>query len=295
MSTLRRMSREPLLHFLLLGLGVFLVYGWIGGPAGGEGDSIVITRGRIEQLSASFLRMNQHPPGKAELDGLIEDAVREEIYYREAKALGLDQDDTIVRRRLRQKLEFVSENVMPVAEPSDGQLQAYLRREPRRFQVERRYSLDHVYLDPERRGAALAGDTQRLLGELRESGPATGSGGRGDPFLLQQRFEQAPASELSGLFGEDFEAALRAMPIGEWTGPVPSAYGLHLVRLSARNADRAADLQEVRDDVRREWLHARRAEANARFYADLRQRYVVTIERPGPAGARSATVAGLRQ
>lgn len=298
MASLRRVRlvlREPLLHFLLLGFGLFLVYGWVGGPSNGEGGKIVITQGRIEQLSASFLRMNQRPPDPAALDDLIDDAIREEIYYREAKALGLDQDDSIVRRRMRQKLEFVSEDVMPVPEPTDAQLQAYLRQNSRRFELERRYSLTQVYLDPQQHGPHLATDTQRLLAELKRAGPAADASGRGDGFLLGRRFEAVSASELSEMFGARFEQALRTAPIGQWTGPVPSGYGVHLVVVRSREADRTATLNEVREDVRREWQHARRVEANNRFYADLRKRYVVTIEHQTPKVAGPTMVAGLQR
>lgn len=291
---MRKWLREPLLHFLLLGLGLFLVYGWIGGPAEGEGGNIVITQGRIEQLTVGFLRMHQRLPDNNELDDLIDDAIREEIYYREAKALGLDGDDTIVRRRLRQKLEFVSQDVAPVPEPSDAQLQAYLRQNPQRFRMERRYSLTQVYLSPQRHGSNLAGDAQNLLAELQRAGPTAATDGRGDAFLLQQRFEQIRASELLRLFGSKFEAALRTQPIGEWAGPVPSGYGMHLVLLRERDADRPAPLQEVRDDLRREWMHVQRTQANARFYADLRKRYDVSVERPAAIDASPARVAELQ-
>ena len=297
MASLRRVRlvlREPLLHFLLLGFVLFLVYGRFGGPANGEGGNIVITQGRIEQLTVGFLRMNQHLPDKAELNDLIDDALREEIYYREAKALGLDQDDTIVRRRLRQKLEFVSEDVSPVPEPTDVQLQGYLQQNPQRFRLERRYSLTQVYLNPQKHGSRLATDVQHLLLALQRAGPQVDAGGRGDAFLLERRFESASADDLSRQFGAKFEAALRTAPIGQWTGPVPSGYGVHLVLVRDRVADRAATLRDVRDDARLEWMHQQRAEANARFYADLRKRYAVTIEH-APVGAGSGMLAGLQR
>src|SRR6187549_3206149 len=115
---MRRLLREPMLHFMALGLAIFLAYGWLGGAPAGEGARVVISRGRIAQIVAGYERANQRAPLASELDGLIEDAVREEILYREAMALGLDRDDTIVRRRLRQKLEFVSEDLEPLPEPS---------------------------------------------------------------------------------------------------------------------------------------------------------------------------------
>jgi parvulin-like peptidyl-prolyl cis-trans isomerase-like protein len=286
--------REPLLHFVLLGFGLFLLYGWVGGRANGEGSKIVITAGHIEQLRLGFERMQQRLPEPAELDALIDDAIREEIYYREAKALGLDRDDTIVRRRLRQKLEFVSEDVAPMAEATDAELQVYLEANPERFRRERRYSLSQVYVDAQQRGSRSSGDVQGLLAELRSAGPDADLGGRGDASLLPQRFDAMRASELSRLFGAVFEGALHALPLGEWTGPVPSGYGVHLVLLRERDEERVASLAEVREDVRREWMRTRHADANARFYEELRQRYVVTVARPAPSEALPSMPTGLR-
>lgn len=280
--------REPLLHFLLLGSALFVVYGLLGGHAKGDGGQILISQGHIEQLRIGFERTYQRAPDAGELEGMIDDAVREEIYYREAKALGLDQDDSIIRRRLRQKLEFVSEDVAPIPDPTEAQLEAFLRDNPQGFQMESRYSLTQLYLDPAARGSRLMGDAQALLVELRSVGPSAEHGG--DTSLMQRDFERVTADELSRLFGEKFETALRAMPIGEWSGPLASGYGLHLVLVRVREPARTATLREKRDDVRREWLRSQRERANASFYADLRKRYEVTVARPATsAGAPSAS------
>ena len=290
-----KLLREPLLHFLLLGLGLFLAHGWIAIPDRGAGERIVITEGRIGQLAASFALMHQRPPDTDELDELIDDAIREEIYYREAKALGLDQDDTIVRRRLRQKLEFVSEDVAPVAEPTDMQLRHYLQAHPEKFRPDVRYSLVQIYLNPQRRGDRLAGDVWSILAVLQRAESTMDTSKLGDAFLLQQRFQDVTSSELVRLFGPRFETALRTMPINEWRGPVPSGLGVHLVLVGKREDDRAATFEHVRDEVRREWEHDQRRQANERFYADLRKRFHVTVERPPERGGGSGMVTGMRQ
>lgn len=289
-----RLLREPLLHFLLLGIGLFFVYAWVGGPSGGDGERFVITQGRVEQLAAGFARMYQRAPDPAELDGLIEDAIREEIYYREAKALALDQDDTIVRRRLRQKLEFVSEDVASVPEPDDAQLQAYLEGHPETFRTSRRYSMSHVYLNPQRHGPGLGDTTRRLLADLKSAGRDAEPAGRGDAFLLDHRFDDIAAEELARLFGAGFETRLRALPVGEWQGPVPSGYGLHLVFLRERDDGRASSLAAVRGAVRDEWIREQRLQANERFYAGLRKRYSVTVERPTTSSIGPGQAIGVR-
>lgn len=292
---MKKLLREPLLHFLLLGAGLFLVHGWVGSPLGGEGERVVITQGRIAQLAAGFARMHLRAPDSSELDVLIEDAIREEIYYREAKALALDQDDTIVRRRLRQKLEFVSEDVAPVQAPGDAQLRAYMQSHPEKFRTDTHYSLSQVYLDPQQHGPRLAADMHALLARLQREGAIADVGKLGDALQLEHRYENVPASELVRLFGARFEVALRSLPTNAWQGPVPSGYGVHLVFVEKREGGRAAALEHVRDEVHREWIHDQRRQANDRFYADLRKRYKVTVERPPASGGAAVLAVGMRQ
>ncbi|MET0807384.1 MAG: peptidylprolyl isomerase [Pseudoxanthomonas sp.] len=291
MSRLGRIVREPLLHFMLLGAAMFALYSGSGGAPAGEGERVVITRGRIEQLVTGFSRMQQRLPDAAELDALIDDAIREEIYYREAKALALDQDDTIIRRRLRQKLEFVSEDVAQLPEPSEAQLLALLRAHPEKFPALQHYSFNHVYLDPARRRSRLGEDAGRLLDGLRESGAMTPPAGHGDPFLLGQRFDLIGADEVARLFGREFEIQLRKLSPGQWQGPLASGYGAHLVLLRARSDEDATGLAPVRRQVREEWLRVRRQQENERFYAGLRSRYSVEVER-AVAVARIGTGTG---
>jgi hypothetical protein len=284
-----KLLREPLLHFLVLGFALFLAYGWLSGRGVLIADRIVITQGRVEQLAAGFEAIHQRAPTASELDGMIEEAIREEIYSREAKSMGLDRDDTIIRRRLMTKLEFLSEDTTPIAEPTDAQLQEYLDARREDFRVERHYSFTHIYLSPQRHGAHLAADVQALLAQLHQRDGTGDASKLGDPFLLELRFNDAAASELTHLFGADFETALRTLPTGAWSGPVSSSYGTHLVLISERANERTATLADVRDDVRRKWTHDQREQANDRYYADLRKRYEVTVERPTPAYANGAS------
>jgi parvulin-like peptidyl-prolyl isomerase len=284
-----KLLREPLLHFLVLGVALFLAYGWLSDRGVVADDRVVITQGRIAQLSAGFDAIHQRMPTASELDGMIDEAVREEIYSREAKSMGLDQDDTIIRRRLMTKLQFLSEDTTPVAEPTDAQLQAYLEAHAAEFRVERRYSFTHVYLSPQRHDDHLGADAQALLAQLHQRDGTADVSKFGDPFLLESRFDDVSASELERRFGADFETALRALPAGEWSGPVPSSYGMHVVYIRERNDERTATLTDVRDDVRRKWMQDQRQQANDRYYADLRKRYAVTVERPAIADDGSAS------
>jgi len=290
----RRWLREPALQFLLIGTGLFLAYGWLHGRASFSRDTIVITEGRVEQLAAGFAGLHRRPPTREELDGMVQDAVREEILYREAMALHLDADDVIVRRHLAQKLQFVSEDTHPVPEPTQAQLRDFLAQHPQQFQAERGYSFTQVFLNPQRHGSQLQADAQRLLAALRTAPDDAALVKGGDPFLLDSHFERLPAGETARLFGADFEKALRTIATGQWQGPVTSSLGTHLVLLRLRDEPGPPRLADIQAEVRRAWMNEQRELANARFYAELRRRYDVKVELPAVSAEPAKLVAGSR-
>jgi hypothetical protein len=271
-----RILKEPLFHFLLLGAAIFGGHRLVAGGRATAPDEIVVTQGRIDALTAAFTRTWQRPPSASERDGLIRDYIREEVYAREAIALGLDKDDVVIRRRLRQKLEFVSEDVLAPPEPTDDQLRAFLTSHPDAFSVEARFTFRHIFLNGEHRGEGLARDAARLLAQLGQ--PGTDPDTLGDSFLLDRRFEGLPAGLVAEQFGAQFAATLAELPTGQWVGPVASAYGTHLVFVAQRTGGRVLALEEVGDAVRREWVNAQRVESSERFYQGLLKSYSVTIE-----------------
>ncbi len=277
---MKRLIHEPLLHFLLIGAAIFSAHHLVYGPPGDEPGRIAITQRQIEAMAISFARTWQRPPTKQELEGLISDRVREEVYYREALAMGLDRDDTIVRRRLRQKLEFISEDATALAEPTDANLVDYLKSHADDFRVERQFTFNHIYLNPDKHRERLTQEAAELLIQLQQKGRDADPSSFGDPFLLERRLEAAPAAEIAKQFGEKFGANLGALPIGQWQGPVESGYGVHLVFVEERSEGRVPELAEVRDAVQREWTNARRLEATEKFFQALLKRYQVTIEPP---------------
>ncbi len=277
---MKRWLHEPLVHFLLLGAALFLVFGFFGKPNGGAPGAIVVTQGQIASMVSGFTSTWQRPPTPEELERLIQDRVKEEVYSREAMALGLDQDDTIIRRRLRQKMEFLSDDVAAQAEPSDAELSAYLQEHRDSFRIERRFTFRQVYLSPERRGESLAQDTAQVLAQLRKAGGEADISQLGDPFLLERAFDAVPEGEVAKLFGDKFAVRLAELTPGSWQGPVESGYGVHLVFVGDRTDGGVPALGDVRDAVYREWANAKRLDANEAFYRSLRKKYSVTIERP---------------
>jgi hypothetical protein len=283
---MKRLLQEPLLHFLLLGAALFIAYARISRSGDRRApDEIVVTVGQVEHLAAGFAKTWQRAPSAAELKGLIDDWVREEIATREAIAMGLDQGDSVIRRRLRQKLEFVSEDIAAESEPTNADLGAYLQAHPDSFRVEPRLTFRQVCFDPDKRGDHLARDVAQALALLTSDAAAADRSVLGDSLLLEESFQSTPVGEIGKQFGEKFAESLVGLAPGRWHGPVESGYGVHLVRVTERTEGRVPELAEVRDAVRREWANARRIQCNRDFYQALLQRYTVTVEMRDPEDA----------
>ncbi|MGH8165662.1 MAG: peptidyl-prolyl cis-trans isomerase, partial [Woeseiaceae bacterium] len=215
---LRRVIREPLLHFFLLGAALFVVFGWLNRGAMDAPDEVVVDQARIVALVAQFERVWQRSPTAPEIDGLVESWIREEIMYREGVALGLDVNDSIVRRRVAQKMIFIADGVAPEP-PSEADLAGWLEANADAYRIEPVYSFRQVYFDP----AKHDDDLRARMIELA----ALPSTPEGDATLLPAELQSVRESSVSRAFGSDFAGALDQLPPGEWQGPVESAYGLH--------------------------------------------------------------------
>jgi hypothetical protein len=267
--------REPLLHFLLIGFALFLYYDLVG-----SGDSeapavkrIIVSSGHVEQLMANFERTWSRPPTEQELDAMVDSHVREEVFYREAMAMGLDQNDPMVRRRMRMKLEFMLEDLSG-QDASDEVLSDFLQRNSDSFRDEAQLTLRQVYLNPDQR-PDLENDAGQLLSRLRDgSAPEA----LGDHTLAPRTYQLAPQSEIARDFGDEFARQVAALPVGDWSGPVYSPFGAHLVRIEARIDARLPELAEIRDEVLREYLVEKREQQKDLAYAKLREGYEVTVE-----------------
>jgi hypothetical protein len=275
---MRTLLHEPLVHFLALGAALFALFELAGGPREVAPGVVVVDASDVARLAEGFARTWQRPATPAELAGLVRDQVDEEILYREALALGLERDDTIVRRRLRQKMEFLLDAQAPFAEPSEAELERHLLAHRERFEEPPRVSFRHVFVSVDRRGDAAGEEAQRLLARLRVADE--GWAHAGDPLPLAPAFDAASAADVAAQFGDAFADALLAAPTDGWQGPVSSAYGLHLVRVDARRDTRLPPLADVREEVRVDLLATRRAEATVGRLAELRERYEVRVEWP---------------
>jgi hypothetical protein len=288
---LKRIVSEPLHHFLLLGVGIFALYSWLGSDDGAVGEKrIVVSAADVSQLGELWAKRWGRPPTPEELRGLVDGRVREEVLYREALSLGLDRDDTIVRRRLAQKMEFLFQDLGDLEEPDDAVLEAYLAEHPERFREPARLSLSHVYVSRDRRGDAAEADAQRILTELRAAAPGGDPTGYGDPFPRASRYDDLDVDRIARLYGTPFAERAATLAPGAWQGPVESGYGLHLVFVHERSEPRLPALAEVEKQVRMEWRAARRREVNEAVFTRLLEGYEVVVETPEPPQSAAGPV-----
>jgi len=289
---MKQLLREPLLHFLLAGIALFLVYEVVRGGVSDAPRDIVITEPRVEAMAASFATVWMRPPTAEEIKGLVDDYIAEEIYYREAIAMGLDQDDTVIRRRLRQKMEFITEDAAAASEPTDAELQAYLARQPEKFVSPASLTFRQVYFSTEKRGDLARPQAEQLLGELQAGRGPADVAAAGDPTLLPPDMQSASPQTIANAFGSDFAAQVAEAPVGQWSGPLQSGFGLHLVFVDERVADALPAFEQIRPIVLREYQSEQRTLSSKKLLDSLRAKYDIRIEGPAARLFESAAAAG---
>jgi hypothetical protein len=269
--------KEPLLHFLILGALVFALYGFIG-PDAPSDDEIVVTEGQQKHLVNAFTRTWQRPPTQAEFTGIVDEWIREEIAYREGRKLGLDMNDTIIRRRLRQKLENVAEDIVSMAEPSEEMLQQYLEENTTDYMREPVYTLRQIYFNVDQRGATAEQDAEQALLMLETGSSLANPETLGDRISLPYRLVDKRAYELAGSFGSEFAAALADIERGSWQGPILSGFGLHLVSIDEFTPGAPLTFDEAERELRRDWANEQRVTAIDTLYEELRRQYEITVD-----------------
>lgn len=260
---IRSWLREPLVHFLLAGAAIYAALGWWGNPVDPADRTIAITRERQAGIALGFERIMGRPPTDAEMDGLIDRWVREEVLYREALRLGLDEDDAVVRRRLATKMDELATASAETATLSEETLEQWLAAHPERFAD----------------GGALSFDQAWFAGEDTAKRALATPNPRGNPISLPRSVARMPTSEVRETFGQQFVQELAVLQPGErWQGPVPSGFGWHLVRLRERTPGKVPPLGDIRDLVEADWRNATIAERRERAYEVLRDAYQVERE-----------------
>ena len=268
--------REPLVYFLLGGAVLFALHG-VFGAADVSGRAIVIGRQDIESLSQQFAAQWRRPPTRAELESLVEGQIREEVLYREGLALGLDRDDTILRRRIGQKMEFLIADTAVPDDPGDAVLRAYFDANRAKYDEPPHVSFTHIYFSIDARGARAQADAERVLRGLQGPGAPVRAPERGDRFALSFDYASRTADQVDQEFGGGFGQQILDQPPGQWRGPVRSAYGLHLIRVTERTPARPAVFEEARERVVTDFVYEHRRDANEAAYRRLRNHYAITV------------------
>jgi len=274
MTILKRILVEPFLHFLTLGFLTFMLFGAVGGGVEGRDDSrILISGDRIELLKAAFRRVWHRDPTTAETQGLIEDYVREEVLYREALALGLDQNDPVIRKRLRYKLEFLADSGAELIDPGDEVLRQFFEENSDGYQVAPRIAFRQIYLGE----SPSEVEIEKTKAVAAQIGSELGHEHLGQSTLLPPRIGLADPREIDSAFGSGFFAALSDQPVGAWVGPVVSGFGMHLVQITAKEPGRMPELAEIREAILRDWQADRVEEIQDMQFQQFRSRYTIEI------------------
>jgi len=269
---LKRFLREPLFHFILIGGLFFLIYSTVNDTYGKSTDTIVITPERIRQIETEFKGVWNRKPSDEEIDNLIKGEVRSEVYYRDALALRLDENDAVVRRRLRQKMEFLTDTGVYLQQPSESELASYFNANEQNYRIEPRLAFEQIYL-----GKSPPKDlVVQTLASLSQD-QAINSATIGQSTLLPAQLKLSQPGAIDSVFGKGFYHQIAELTAGEWAGPVTSVYGSHLVRTLDGQPGRIPTLEEIRDSVVNEWKTAKALENREQDYIKRRNRYTVEI------------------
>jgi hypothetical protein len=272
---MKKWCKEPLLHFLVIGALIFVLFSIVNKDEDTLSDNkIVVTAAEIERLSVNWSKKWNRPPTEAELRGLVDSYIKEEVYYREALALGLDQNDTILRRRLMQKMEFLSNDLAELNQPDESALNKYFLDNQEKYELPAKVSFTHIYFSLDKRGAKAAEDAERVLAGL----DALRAPERGDSFMMQYDFVQETPFEVERLFGKVFTDQLFKSDINSWQGPMESGYGLHLVRVSEKIDSGIPGLASVIEKVRTDLMFEQKKKMNEQIYKKFKERYEIVIE-----------------
>jgi len=273
-----RLLKDPLVHFLLLGGLLFLLFAWRGEPDATDPYEIVIADDDVQRMRQALAILHGRVPTREEMWAILEPSIKEEVLYREALALGLDQNDSQVRARLAEKMLFLTQDIVEPIEPTGAELAAYFETDPERFRRLATISFEHIFFSPSRRGAQLEADAEAALLIVREGGADSVVS---DDLLLEDRYERTEFAAIRRAFGDNFASTVTALqPENTWLGPIRSDYGLHLVRVTELNASYQPDLDEAGAEVKTALMAQRRLEANEAEYRELRGRYEIVVNLP---------------
>lgn len=288
---MNKLIKEPLLHFMVIGALIFVVFAVVNKEeVSVDGRKIVVSAGDIERLASNWSKKWHRQPTESELKGLVDSYIKEEVYYREALALGLDQDDTILRRRLMQKMEFLSNDLAELGNPDEAALNDYFLANSDKYELPARISFTHIYFNLDKQGNRIFDTAGKVLADIQAaSPPISHAPDRGDSFMLQYDFTLETPFEVSRLFGQQFTEELFQTAPDSWLGPIASGYGLHLVMITEKIDARMPELASVIDNVRTDYMFEHRQKTNKAIYERFKEQYEIVVEdKPDQQGTATA-------
>jgi peptidyl-prolyl cis-trans isomerase C len=290
LSTVMRLLSEPLLHFLLIGLVLFGVYAYINRGRSGTASpkQIVLSLDELATMEAYFESQWHRRPTQQEFQAMVEDKIKEEVLYREGLVMGLDKGDTIVKRRMAQKVQFLAEDVATAHEPSTAELKAWFEKNTDKFALPSRYSFRHVYFSPDKRGTNAHDDATKALARIAgqpEDSPLIPS--MADRFMFQDYYGDRAPNAIAKEFGPQFAVALEKVKAGSWEGPIESGFGWHLVFVDTVIPGRIPAFEEIESEVKTAWLSEQKAQAWQKAYQAMRAKYTVFL--PAPPDKQTAS------
>jgi hypothetical protein len=278
-ALISRLLRDPLLHFVLVGLALFAGWRALHPETGRDlSERIVVSEGDLRQMTAAWLAQGRPPPTPEEMQSLVENWIREEILFREALELGLDEDDTIVKRRMVQKMEFLADDLADLREPTRAELETWFQANAGRFTRPPLATFRHLYFSPDRRSTSARGDAERALAQLAgRPADAPEAAALADPFPLQDYEPERSPDQVAKQFGPGFARSLFGVAPGAWSGPIESGFGWHLVFVDALTPARVPDFAEIEPESKEAWLAEQRVAFAQRAFERMKARYEIVL------------------
>jgi len=267
---LKRILQEPLLHFLVVGSLLFI---YLSNNDTTTSPQIVITKGKVEQLTAQFTKTRQREPSKEELKALIDNQIKENLAFTHGVNMGLLEDDSIIKRRVQQKIEFMLNDSIAAIEPSTKELQAYLDKHKDRYTISPIYSFRHIYINPDKHQ-----DIDNFIAELKNKDLDNLYGELGDSMMIDNQFKSATTAQIARVLGEKFAKKLDTLPLHSWQSHIKSGYGEHLVIIDKKTPSHIATLEEINRVLRRDFRVDAQKRALEEFYKELKSQYIIKVE-----------------
>jgi hypothetical protein len=280
-----KLLKDPLVHFLLIGAALFAISAWRGETIRAGRERIVVSGEQFAQVRDAAALLQGRPPTDQEVEALLEPSIRDEVLYRESLALGLDVDDDEVRRRLIEKMNYLTQDLADPEPSSPSELRELYDASPDRFAIPMLVTFDQVFFSPSERGGGLAAAAEAGIADLRAGRSLEEVG---DHTPLRPTYENAPREQVAVLFGDALADAVFTMSPGDWTGPFRSDFGLHAVRLRGRTERRVPPFDEIREQVASEFAADKRRARNDAEYQRMRGNYEIVIERPADGAPASS-------